>query len=270
MEDQGKRLLLAVAAAFAVLLVWDLASKKLFPPPEPPPGEQTPDRPKEGGEGPSRGDSEPSGGPDLAESPGAAKVDRPSGPQLDGSTSKEPAVRPSVHQRGEEQTFEFDFPKFRAVFTSYGAALKSWELSGEKYYESVDGVVSQVDLVRAGKSEELLPFRIGFAEREWWPEKTEWRGKRKSDTEIEFTWSYVSQDGSGAAVPVFDLVKTYELFPDDYLLQLTIDVVNRRADDKEKQSLYVSLYGYQDPAEDTEGGWTQVESSCKSTCYIDE
>ena len=260
MEDQGKRLLLAVAVAFAVILVWEMVSVKLFPPPEPPPQEQTTEAE---GTDPT---TEPSDGP----TPDSPKPGDTSGPKIvDPEKPSEPTRAPTTPaqdvERGEEQIFEFAFPRFRAEFTSYGGNLKTWELQGEKYREANEsGQQVQMDLVRAGKDDALLPFGIHFEDRPWWPEKSEWTGKKLSDTEVEFRWTYVHPTTGDA---VFDFVKQYELFPDEYLLQLTVHVINRRAEEQ-NQTLVVSLFGYQDPSEDTGGGWTSIESSWKSSCYI--
>lgn len=247
MEDQGKRLLLAVVLAFAIMMGWSY----LFPPQQPPPQvdessetqEQTPATP----ELPK---------PTLQ---GEAGSGGQAGVELGGA----PAV-----ERGEEQLYELEFDTFRAVFTSYGGALKSWTLLGDKYRVEENGETRQINLVRTG-DEALLPFRIGFDDLDLIPAKTEWQGRRKSDTEIEFTWSYVVEE-DGSPVTLFDIVKTYRLYPDEYLVELTVDVENQNAGEQ-SLAMIVSLFGYQDPTADTGGSWFMpVDAAWKSACYVND
>lgn len=247
MEDQGKRLLLAVLVAFGIMLLWDLLLR-----PDPPP-EKKPDQPAEISKTDNGGQKqEPSPGPDSGKALSVVEPD------------KAPAAVQA--ERGAEQLFTFDFPNYRATFTSYGGTLKSWELMGEKYQYREGEAIRQMDLVRT-KEEELLPFAVRFDKMDR-DQKTEWRGEKKNSTEIVFRWDYQVTTPEGNRVVAFELVKTYKLYPEDYLLELTIDVVNK-ASTEERQTVIVSLYGYQDLSEDTEGGWTRVDSSWKSACYVD-
>src|SRR5262252_8854129 len=100
MQDQGKRLLLAVGLALVVLLVWQV----LFPakkPEEPPPGV------------------------------GSSALVAPKPPVKKPSTV--------TTQRGPEATITLAFPKFSATFSSYGGVLKSWKLADTRYERDSTG-----------------------------------------------------------------------------------------------------------------------------------
>jgi YidC/Oxa1 family membrane protein insertase len=249
MEDQGKRLMLAVVIAFAIMMAWTY----FFPTePTPPEGEQatqtTPGQP--GTPEPPKPTARTDGGAPAPTAPGPTP----------GVTE---IGAPRAGERGPERLETFEFDSFRAVFTNYGAALKSWELKGEKYRVEEGGTPHQLDLVRT-RDEGMLPFRIGFEGGALVPEQTEWQVERKSDTEVAFTWSYVDEKGTR----LFDLVKTYRLYPRDYLVELTVSVKNLAAD-SQNLSLILSLFGHQDPAASSGRGWMgNVDTSWKTACYI--
>ena len=89
MQEQGKRLLLAVTLALSVLLAWQW----LFPQKDPPK--------KPAGQG------------------SAAAVQTPVAPP----------VTPDVKTCGPEQTITLSFPTANVGFCSYGGVLKSWDLT---------------------------------------------------------------------------------------------------------------------------------------------
>ena len=273
MDDQGKRLLLAVAVAFAIVLVWNAVQTRFFPPPEPPPGEQVPgeqvtDAGSQEGHEPTEtpGDGpETPKGPKLAEPDGASDgASDTAGPKLD--TPAEPAMenRCASDQLG---TFEFTFDGFRAVFTSEGGSLRSWQLQGQKYRTADDSGPHQMDLVPNGDDPRLRQFALRFDERDdWWPETTTWCMTEKTDTTIAFKWSYFHPSRDSA---IYEITKKYELFPADYLVQMTIGVINKEAAE-DSETVVVSLFGYQDPSVDTEGGWASLDTAWKSACLIND
>jgi YidC/Oxa1 family membrane protein insertase len=248
MEDQGKRLLLAVVIAFGIMMAWSY----LFPPETPPERDESSQT--------ETGDGKP-------EQPTLPK------PTLrEGGTpqSGQPAAigAPTATERGPEQRETFEFPNLRAVFTSYGGTLASWELLGDKYRVKEDGKTRQLDMVLT-QGEAVLPFRIGFEGLELVPAESEWRSERKSDREIAFTWSYETEQ-NGQRVVLFDIVKTYRLQPEDYLLELTVSVANRNASDQ-TLAMILSLFGYQDPAADQGSRWLgRADMSWKSACLVND
>ncbi|WP_428268440.1 membrane protein insertase YidC [Haliangium sp.] len=256
MEDQGKRLLVAIGIAFILMLGWNY----LFPPevPETPPSQDEAGQVEDSAPAPSDGARKPSLRTDDGDSAETVGDRAP-------SDDRTPAAG---KERGPEELFEFAFEDFRVVFSSYGGALKSWTLEGEKYRGSADDdLARQLDMVRTGDREETLPFRIGFDDLDLVPADAEWRGRRKSDTELEFTWTY-EVEREGEMVTLFEIVKTFRIYPQDYLLELTVYVENKNAGD-EKLSLVVSLFGYQDPDAETGGGWfSRVDASWKGACLV--
>src|SRR5262245_9346991 len=107
MQEQGRRLLLAVALALGVMLVWQwlFPQKKPDEPPKPPVATGS-----------------------ATTGPSAAKATS----QVGVSTEK--AQPPSAPvKRGPEQLITLSFPRFVATFSSYGGYLKSWKLTDERY-----------------------------------------------------------------------------------------------------------------------------------------
>jgi YidC/Oxa1 family membrane protein insertase len=238
MEDQGKRLLLAVAAAFAVMTIWMF----LFPPEQP---EEKPAQDPAAETAPSEG-GEPAA-PGTAEDPATAGE-----PAAPAATPTAPAATPAT--RGAEQLIEFKFDSFDAVFTSWGGALRSWKLNGDRY--DVDG--RQIDLVPPGEGERALPFQVGFeGSTHDVPERSEWQGEKTGDREAQFTWRSDQ----------LEVVKTFTLYPDDFLVSLKV-VVRKLADGDAKQALKVYSFGYQDPRADTGGGLGQMSVEWKAACDL--
>lgn len=104
MQDQGKRLLLAVALMLGVLLIW----QQFFPPKE-----------KVGSQDPTA----PSVGPTKPTSP--VDYAAPSGP--DDATGNSPEL------------IRMSTPAFTAVFSARNAALVSWKLSDQRYERDATG-----------------------------------------------------------------------------------------------------------------------------------
>src|SRR3954465_14703798 len=115
MQDQGKRLLLAVGAALAFMLVWNMfwGPKK---------DDQKAD------------DAKGSAGSAVV----AATTNAPVAPKSPVGRTIEPAPAAGTSisaeaPRGPEQTVALKFPKFTATFSSYGGTLVSWKLSDPRF-----------------------------------------------------------------------------------------------------------------------------------------
>src|SRR5215211_4602489 len=148
MQDQGKRLLMAVAIALGVMLLWQFLfpSKKEDKPKQPVPGQTLP-----------------------AESP--TQVGRP----LEGKP-----LAPVT--RGEEQTIKLTFPNVDMTFSSYGGVLKSWHLTDHRY----DRDVTKGELLPAKPDTGV--FAVNFANSTYTlPPNAEWVGTKVSDKEIKYT-----------------------------------------------------------------------------------
>ncbi len=236
MEDQGKRLLLAVAIAFGLMLLWTV----LFPP----------DPPTEvDGEDEQRVEEERAPDDDGADE--APEPDDVSEAAPDEVAEPEEEREP----RPDEELFEFEFDEFRSVFSSYGGALTSWELKDERWEKNGQ----LLDLVKTGDRTETRPFRVAFEDSTHdIPADAVWTGERLSDREIRFEWA--SDD--------LRVTKQFSIDPERYLLSLDVDVELLRGDAAE-QALAVYLYGYQDPHADTGGGIARVDRIWQSACLID-
>src|SRR5690348_970604 len=99
MQDQGKRLLVAVAAAFALLLVWQWAFPPKKPPP-PPPHSQT--------------------------------TTAPVSPTQVLAAQPHSQISCSVYD-APEHTIQLAFPKFDVTFSSRGGVVKAWQLTDPRY-----------------------------------------------------------------------------------------------------------------------------------------
>src|SRR5687768_17125099 len=104
MENQGKRLLIAVALALGVLFAWQL----LFPQKKQEP------KPKE-----------------TATQP-ATPVDAASSSTVGLTPDGKPAPAPAT-KRGPEQTIELSFPNLEVAFSNYGGVIQSWHLTDARY-----------------------------------------------------------------------------------------------------------------------------------------
>jgi len=228
METDGKRLLLAVAVAMGLMLVWNL----LFPP-------------------------EPKETPDSGDQ--AAEVDKKDADKKSVASDAESAeVEPSDGEaaaapRGPEQTYELTFPNVKAVFSSYGGVLKSWILEDARFHEGD----TQMDLVR-GTADEGYPFTTSFEGSTFVvPADAEWRGEKISDREIVFRWS--SAD--------LRVEKRFTLIPEDYLVRLEVEFKNLSSK-KAEESLRLVTTSYQNPTADTGGGMSRIPKEWKAACYV--
>jgi YidC/Oxa1 family membrane protein insertase len=234
MEDQGKRLLIAVAVAFAIMVGWSF----LFPQ-----------------EAPKKTAVQSETAPGTTPAPGTSPAPGATAP---GAAAAAPGATPAEAApvaRGPETLVRLDSPDFRATFTTHGAALKSWQLLGEQYHDGPR--TNPEDLVRGGSDEALWPFQISFpGSTRTIPFGAEWQVIRQSPTEVVF----------GFASDGVKVQKAFTIRPRDYLVELTITVEAVGA--TAKQSLAISLGSFQDPAKvkkvaSTERQWV-------AACYADK
>lgn len=152
MQDQGKRLLLAVALALGVMLVWNF----IFPP------KQEPKKPvaTETGSGSSTGSG-------SAASP----------------TSSGPVAPPEIEApRGAEERITLSFPHFAATFSSYGGNLVSYKLADHRY----DRDQTKGELL--AQEPDTGAFGVNFARSTYvLPKKSEWKGEKLSDTSVKYS-----------------------------------------------------------------------------------
>lgn len=241
MEDQGKRLLLAVAIAFGIMMVWTL----VFPP------EKQPEKPA--AKPPAAAENK---APEPGAQPPATPAPVPPGAPA-AATAAPGAPAAATAARGPEQLYTFEFADVRATFSSWGGALKSWQLLGGQMHVPGDESEPE-DLVKLA-SEGLYPLEVRFADGSTYviPPGAEWKGEKTGEREITFRWDS----------PDIKVVKRFRLVPEHYLVELDVDYQISKG--PARQTLVVSLYSQQDPRHAKKGGWTKMPREWKSACYVD-
>lgn len=236
MQDQGKRLLLAVALALGVFAVYSLVAKKDEPPK------------------PTSGQTAGSGQP--APGQAVATVPRLGGPERGPAAEAPPAPA--------EPPIQLAFDHFVAMFSSGCGGLTSWRLTDRRYeHDATQGELlpepSRMTAVdpsgkpAAGPAAQLasLPacgaFGVNFVSRTstyFVPGHAVWKGEKLSPTEVRYTY----------ASDQLDVVKDFTVVPENYLVRMTVKVNAKVPEGAEaRQQLAVSVYGYQDPAALKEG-----------------
>ena len=242
MQDQGKRLLLAVALALGVLFLWNTLTHKEEPPKDTTTAETTP-KPAAPQVGVTAGSSAPdASGSGSAVPPAAGAAAAPA----------EEAPRPP------EETVTLSFDKFVATFSSYCGGLKSWYLTDARYErDATRGHLlpekSQLTMSDATGKKIPVPadqlanvpdcgaFDVNFASSTFVvPRHAVWKAEQRSKTEISY--SYASDQ--------MDIVKTFTVLPEQFLVRMVVKVGVRVPEGTEaRQQLAVSVYSYQDPHE---------------------
>ncbi|HET7501793.1 MAG TPA: membrane protein insertase YidC [Kofleriaceae bacterium] len=245
MQDQGKRLLVAVALALGVMLLWNTVFHKE----EPPPDGATPGQSQPKPATPQVGVNAPSATPGS----GAA----PAGPAAAGGAAAAQASPAEEQPRPPEEVLTLSFPNVVARFSSYCGGLTSWRLTDARYeHDATKGellpVKSQMTWTDAsGKvapvpAEQLVnvpdcgAFDVNFASSTYVvPRHAVWKGEQVSPTEVRYTH----------ASDALEVVKTFTVVPDTYLVRMALKVTVRPpAGVEARQQLAVSVYSYQDPA----------------------
>ncbi|HWU86576.1 MAG TPA: membrane protein insertase YidC [Kofleriaceae bacterium] len=210
MENQGKRLLLAVAIALLVMLGWNL----IFPPKKEEPPTPTP-----------AGQVAP-----VAETPPAPGVT----PAPGAGASAKPSERPA------ESVITLPFPgRFTAAFSSYGGALKSWKLADPRFERDA----THGEMLPGDDHPGTGAFLVCVLDTECELTRPEvWKGEKLSDRSVQYTYSS----------PRYDLVKTFTVFPDEYLVKMQVRVTAKQ-DIPAQQRVAVVVYAEQDPKADASG-----------------
>lgn len=212
MENQGKRLLLAVGLALLVILTWNM----IFPP----------DKPE-----PQKGSGSGSGSAAVA----VVEAPPPPGIMPTAGGPAKPDTRPP------EELITLPFDRFTASFSSYGGSLKSWKLADPRFGRDATGGQLLPDRTDTGA------FLVCVLDAECDLTRPEvWRGQKLSETSVQYTHES----------PRFDIVKTFTIFPDDYLVKLNV-TVKAKQDIPAQQRIAIVSYAKQDPKAD-DGGSRQV------------
>ena len=185
MQDQGKRLLVAVAAAFALLLVWQWA----FPPKKPPP-------------------KAPPVATSTAPANNATQV---------LAAQPHSQVACSVYD-GPEQTIQLAFPKFDVTFSSRGGVVKAWQLTDPRYQRDPTNkgkMMSKGALVPAvpGTGDFEVNFTKGSTVQ--LPCNAVWTGTKVSATEVKYT----------LATDRAKVTKTFDIDPTAFTVKMTVQTL---------------------------------------------
>lgn len=246
MEDQGKRLLIAVALAFGLMMIY---SNFFAPKPEEKPKDaattaQTAQPPGNGEVPP------PPTAPTTAPAPDMAP------PPPGSATDAAPAAAVTAPARGEEQITTLESDGIRAEFSNYSGALKSWELVGHTYRDEAG---KGINLVPLGADEKYRSFLFGFhpSSTVALPMGAEWKGEKVSESSVKYTY----------ATDELKVIKTYKLNAADYLLEVTVDVVKLAGAEAQIAPL-ITFHGYQDPKTETSSSFTTVANKWEAACML--
>ncbi len=196
MEDQGKRLILALVLSFAFLFVY----QKYFLPPTPEPVEKSENQ---------------TGAEERAAAPMSTIIEKPA----------PLSPPPEPISESEETTLKILTPLYDATLSNRGGgALKGFTLTG--YREELKNADSHVEMVRDLGQEELFPLAVeftgaggplGFAQALF---QTEGRDLALGEGETgEIVYRYRTPEG-------LELVKTLTFSADSYEIQCSLAVLN--------------------------------------------
>jgi YidC/Oxa1 family membrane protein insertase len=266
MQDQGKRLLLAVALALGVMLLWQQFAHKDEPPPDAAKPGQTapkPATPQVGG-GTATTPAAPSGSAGATGAEAASATPGSAAAAAPAMTAAKPAEE---LPRPPEEVLTLAFPNLVATFSSYCGGLKSWQLTDKRYeHDAMRGsLLPEKSLMTvtdpSGKpvpapADQLadLPdcgaFDVNFERSSTFfvPHHAVWKAEQPSKTEVRYTYT---------SDPLV-VVKTFTVMPDKFLVKLALQVsVRAPAGTDARQRLAVTVYGFQDPA-GLKGGSSRV------------
>jgi YidC/Oxa1 family membrane protein insertase len=167
MQDQGKRLLLAVSLALGFMLLWNMVC-----------------RPKE---------------PDQQQQ--QAQQNAVTQTHNVPTTSSVGAGATPAGNRSAEQNIVLEYPNVVATFSSYGGDLASWKLTDKRYEHDV----TKGELLPDPKKQpETGAFAVNFDRGSTFalPPHAEWQGKKLSDTQVQYTLSTPELD----VTKTFDVV----------------------------------------------------------------
>jgi YidC/Oxa1 family membrane protein insertase len=252
MQDQGKRLLLAVALALGVILVWNMAVRKDEPPP---------DQAQTGSQSGSATTAKPAT-PQVGGPSGSAAA-TPAVPSAMPGTPVPPGPAPVVDDkpRPPEELVKLAFENVVATFSSYCGGLKAWQLTDKRYERDAtrgallpdktspgqftmtdpSGKSAPVPEAQLANLPDCAAFDVNFESSSTFfvPRHAVWKAEQLSKNEVRYTY----------ASSALDLVKTFTVMPDKYLVRMVVAVtVHVPAGTQAHQQLAVSAYSFQDPA----------------------
>jgi YidC/Oxa1 family membrane protein insertase len=254
MEDQGKRLLLAVGIIAVLFVAWTY----LFPParqPTPPPPQPTAAAPA-----PAPAPASPS--PATAVAPPAA---------TDAATAPAPATVACEPETEGAPTW--DTPVATLTFSRCGGTLSSYRLKGKQYTEHIGGKDVPMDLVRPRDNPAYYPLQVQVEAAA--PGVTSPDEKRQAVVAARSSWELVSSSDKEVVFRLatsdgLAITKTFKLLA-DYALVLDVEVKNVSATAGQKRivSPYLEMYGYQDPNVRDPSMFHYAAPTWGTACFVD-
>jgi len=191
--------------------------------------------------------------PEAAEA-GTEKADENSDKAAEAAKTEEPAAQAQIEPekepekpvvRPEEKTAVIETAEFRAVFTTYGASLKSFILKSDKFTHKIPGSeeTQQLDLVK-DSVEENLPYRLYF-------------DRANFSYDLNPTYELLARDEKSVTFKITSregvTVEKKFTHTEGYLFDLDIKIING-ARGVVKQAPYLAITSYQDESE-LQGGF---------------
>jgi YidC/Oxa1 family membrane protein insertase len=241
MEDQGKRLLIAVVAAMGIFFLWQV----IFPAKKEPP-------PKAGSASGTAAQVQNQNPIGKAATPGPA-----AGSNAPGGA----AATPVVHKADPADEIRIDdLPKVRVAFSKWGGDLVSWRLKDERYATTDE----RGELISAPPPMSPGAFDVNFigAAEDLIPTGAAWQGQHAPGTNT-VTYTFESDK--------LKVTKTFTLFPQDFLLKIDVAIEPKQNLGGQPQ-LALSTFGYQNPAKVLKAGRTtrQWSYACLANSDVEE
>ena len=271
MQGNGARVIATVAICMGLIVVWPyifgLNKKKKDKDERPAVSAVLDGGAGDGGETPAVVGEDDFAGADGGIIDGAVFADGAVAPAVVVAPTPKPVVldkpvQPKLDAK-DEKTVVIDTPLVRAEFTSFGGAIKSWQLKHSQYYEYVGGKKVQIDMVRhlgqAGRYAMTIATPEGTARL---PEVPLY--DCKVDGPYKVTCVHEPK-GEGLAIE-----RTYTMDPDTYVLDMAVKM--RNATKRVIiETLEVRIAGFQDPEKKTRGGMfsrPQGDTAQESVCHF--
>jgi YidC/Oxa1 family membrane protein insertase len=243
MEDQGKRLLLAVGISMVLVLGWQFLQPKQQPKPTPAAAATTPSL--DGGVAPA------AAAPGAATAPATAAA-----PAADAAKPGEPVLPACDAKTAHSEILATR--RVRAVFSECGGALESWRMVDTHYTQGSGKAKEPLDLVARPEQPAYYPLQVSFPDSTVGVERnSRWTLTKKSETELEASWHNDK----------LEVTKTYTLKPDAYAMGMKVGFKNLGTTEID-QHLDMAAFGYQDPAAKTSGSFSYAPPHYDVACQM--